>query len=70
MTKIKTLLSKLLNLDFYVSPLDKFLNEYGRSHKELSSSQRKEVDKYKRIYNLRDNPEASEKKKGNFWNNF
>lgn len=70
MTKITKLFSKLLNLDFYVSPLDNFLNEYNHSHKELSKSQRKEVNKYARVMELRDNPQAKDTTKANFWDKF
>ena len=70
MKKITNLISKFLNLGFYVSSLDKFLNEYSRSHKDLSRSQRQEVDKYNRIYRMRDNPEAGNKQEHTFWDKF
>lgn len=70
MTKITKLFSKLLNLDFYVSPLDNFLNEYKHSHKELSKSQREEVNKYDRVMELRDNPQAKDNTKATFWDKF
>ena len=35
MINIKRLLSKLLNLDYYISPLDNFLGGYDRSHYDL-----------------------------------
>lgn len=40
----------------YVSPYDKFLKRFDRKH-ELSASQLKEIKKYSRIFNLRDNPQ-------------
>lgn len=44
----------------YVSELDRFLMAYDKSHPGLSKSQQKEIAKAKRIYQLRDDPTASE----------
>jgi hypothetical protein len=54
----------------YVSGMDKFLKKFDKDHPQLSPSQQKEQDKYKRIYKLRDTdekPAADEKK---LWEGF
>lgn len=38
----------------YVSELDQFLQAFDRAHPELSASQRRERDKYRHLYQLRD----------------
>ncbi len=38
----------------YVSPYDRFLHEFDATH-EKSASQLKEINKYQRIFALRDN---------------
>lgn len=45
----------------YVSGIDCFLQDYDKKHPELSKSQQKEIAKYRRIYQLRDDPSASER---------
>lgn len=47
-------MSKDKVLRHYVSPLDQFLAEFDKYHPGLSKSQKREVDKYRRIYRLRD----------------
>lgn len=49
-------MSKNKILRHYVSSLDQFLHQFDKEHPELSTSQKKEVAKYTRIYELRDNP--------------
>lgn len=39
----------------YISEIDKRLAEFDQSHPK-TPSQKTEIDKYKRIYELRDNP--------------
>lgn len=39
----------------YSSEIDQFLQGFDRSHPDLSKSQRKEQEKYRRIYKMRDN---------------
>jgi len=58
-----------LDIDkFYVSPYDKFLREFDASH-EKSNSQIKEIEKYKRLAELRDHSiEANGDKK--IWADF
>jgi hypothetical protein len=53
----------------YVSALDLFLNRFDKEHPKWTQSQQKEVDKYKRIYYLRDvdNRQEPEKK---LWDEF
>lgn len=43
----------------YISPIDIRLTEFDRSE-PLSASQRAEIEKYKRIYALRDKPTFEE----------
>jgi len=62
-------LKKFLGLTFYISPLDQFLETYDKAHPKLSLSQRKEIDKYARIINLRDNKVLPEIKK-TLWDQF
>ncbi|HBB53587.1 MAG TPA: hypothetical protein DCZ80_06770 [Legionellales bacterium] len=53
-----------LDIDkFYVSPFDKMMREYDAAH-DKSISQMKEIEKHKKISNLRDHPiEADAKDK-------
>ncbi len=48
------LMSKSPKLANYVSEIDQFLLAFDQQHPEASFSQRKEIDKYRRIYHLRD----------------
>lgn len=64
------IIKNLLNLNFYVSELDRFLADYDKAHPDLSKSQRKEFEKYQRIYQFRDNPEAVARKRSSFFENF
>lgn len=50
---------EFLGLGYYVSELDGFLNDFDKNHPKLSASQQKEMDKYKRIFALRDTPQES-----------
>lgn len=54
-------LKALLGLETYVSELDQFLTHLDREYPKLSLSQRKEKEKYNRIYQLRDNPHYVDK---------
>jgi hypothetical protein len=45
-----------LGLVYYTSNLDEFLAQYAHTHPSLSRSQRKEKEKYARIFALRDRP--------------
>jgi hypothetical protein len=62
-------IKELLGLTYYISELDQFLIEYDKSHPKLSSSQRKEIAKYSRVYALRDHPSEPSVKEI-FWENF
>ena len=62
-------IKSLLNLDYYTSPLDEFLEEFDETHPKLSNSQRKEIQKYARIYKLRDDPKQVEAK-DTLWDKF
>ena len=42
----------------YVSPIDKFFTEFDKKYPEKSRSQRDEIKKYERIYELRNNKES------------
>lgn len=50
-----------LGLSYYESELDQFLAEYDHKHPKPSAAQRQEIDKYRRIYALRDGQQAAEK---------
>lgn len=62
-------LREFLGLSYFVSALDQFLKAFDRKKTTLSASQRKEVEKYKRIYQLRDDPNAPTPK-DIFWDKF
>jgi hypothetical protein len=58
-----------LDIDkFYVSPYDKFLREFDVKH-EKSASQIQEIEKHKRIAQLRDYP-IEEQAEGKIWAQF
>lgn len=63
-------IKKLFKQDLYVSQTDKFLSGFDKAHPELSKSQRKEVDKYNRVYKLRDDAKAKDSEKESFWDKF
>ncbi|GEM_PF-1080003 len=65
-------IKQILGLTHYTSELDQFLSDFAKTHPKLSSSQRKEKEKYARIYRLRDNPQSSEtsKTKDSLWEEF
>jgi hypothetical protein len=44
----------------YVSEIDQFLEAFDQSHTQLSKSQQREQEKYRRIYLLRDDPISSD----------
>lgn len=52
-------LKKWLNLNFYVSELDRFLQTYRKSHTQLSPSQEFEIKKYQTVYQKRDHSKAN-----------
>ena len=52
----------------YVSDIDNYLNEFRATHK-LSASQRAEIEKYKKVMDLRDHPQA-EKSADEIWQDF
>jgi hypothetical protein len=58
-----------LNLTYYTSELDQFLFKYDQRHPRQSASQRQEIEKYARIYRLRDNTEP-QPEKTSFWDKF
>lgn len=59
-------IKKWLNLNFYVSELDQFLQTYRQAHPKISCSQKAEIQKYQTIYQKRDNPETNQKNKSHF----
>ena len=62
-------IKEFLGLTYFTSKLDQFLAAYDKSHPKLSASQRKEVEKYARINQLRDH--ASQPHHENiFWDKF
>lgn len=52
----------------YVSDIDKFLMEFDQSHPK-SVSQREEIDKHKRLFLLRDDPNAPREQSA-IWEDF
>ncbi len=60
---------QFLNLTYYTSELDQFLSDFDKSHPRMSAPQRKEKDKYDRIFTLRDTRTNAETKKS-IWGNF
>jgi hypothetical protein len=64
-----TNIREFLGLAYYTSNLDDFLAEFDKTHHKMSLSQRKEIEKYNRIYGLRDNPAQNEGKE-TFWDKF
>lgn len=72
MINIKEFLTRIkafLGLTYYTSPLDQFLEKFDQEHPRLSRSQRFEVDKYKLIFEMRDDSNYPLPKKS-FWANF
>lgn len=62
-------ITTFLGLGYYTSPLDQFLKDFDQAHPNLSAAQQQELDKYKKIYKLRD--DASDKKiPSSFWEKF
>jgi len=60
-----------LGLTYYTSELDQFLVEFDQQHPNLSPSQRKENEKYRHIFQLRDNPGSSQHEQTDkLWDNF
>lgn len=53
----------------FVSEIDIFLAEFDKQHPHRSKSQQQEIEKYRRIYALRDNP-APQPKKDDVWEEF
>jgi hypothetical protein len=45
----------------YVSAVDRFLDDFDEKHPRESKSQRKEKEKFRRIYKLRDHVQAEDK---------
>lgn len=62
-------IKEFLGLAYYTSDLDKFLAEFDKNHHKMSASQRKEVEKYQRIFASRDQAKSSAPK-DTFWDAF
>ncbi len=54
--KVMLYIRKWLGLDYYTSELDLFLEAFDKAHPKLTAAQRQEVEKYARIFQLRDCP--------------
>jgi hypothetical protein len=67
---IMNYIKKFLNLEYYVSPLDAFLEKYVRQHPRLSASQRAEKDKYELLNKLRDTKTPIEVHQNKLWDKF
>jgi len=62
-------IKEFLGLAYYTSDLDRFLADFDKTHHKMSASQRKEVEKYNRIFTERDHA-LSTRKKETFWSLF
>lgn len=62
-------MSKYPKLTHYVSEIDQDLQKFDKEHPEPSASQKKEQEKYAKIYRLRDTVNPS-KKTDIPWENF
>lgn len=51
----------------FVSDIDKKLVEFNQSNPR-SASQQAEIEKYNKIFELRDNPDAKQDYQGDIWN--
>lgn len=60
---------EFLGLGYYTSGLDEFLKEFDKKNPRHSASQRKEIEKYRRVFNLRDHVQARHQA-ATFWENF
>lgn len=69
MASFWTSLKNFLGLAFFSSEIDQFLKKWDKDHPKLSSSQRAEINKYERIYRLRDNA-ANIPETKTFWDKF
>ncbi|OGT60168.1 MAG: hypothetical protein A3E85_04240 [Gammaproteobacteria bacterium RIFCSPHIGHO2_12_FULL_45_12] len=63
-------LREFFNLTYYTSKLDTFLKQFDREHPALSASQRREKEKYDRLYTLRDQATHQPKPETHLWENF
>lgn len=59
-------IKEFLGLAYYTSGLDKFLANFDKTHPKMSASQRKEVEKYQRVFAERDHVNTN-KTKETFW---
>lgn len=62
-------IKEFLGLGYYTSKLDEFLAHFYQTHQKMSASQRAEMEKYNRIYKLRDTVTKDNKQKS-FWSLF
>jgi hypothetical protein len=69
MASFMKFLQEFLGLGFYTSELDLFLKQWDQQHPKFSSSQRQEINKYQRIYRLRDQAVSLPETK-TFWDKF
>lgn len=54
----------------FVSEMDKFLEEFDAKHPEKNKYQLKEIQKYQRIYKLRDDPVSGPASGPMLWEDF
>lgn len=62
-------LREFLGLGYYTSEIDEFLAHFDKTHPGQSASQKAEIGKYRRIYNLRDRGDSAQSEK-TFWEGF
>jgi hypothetical protein len=66
--RLESVMNKSI-LTGYVSEIDKLLEDFDKNNPSLSTSQRKECEKHRRIVLLRDTINKSENK-SNLWEGF
>ena len=62
-------IKEFLGLAYYTSELDQFLADFDKTHPRASASQHMEIEKYRRILNLRDHASKTSSQK-TFWDQF
>lgn len=63
-------IKKFLGLEYYTSPLDLFLDAFRKKHPQPTKSQQAEIEKYDRVFELRDGTTLPAKQHEKFWDKF
>jgi len=70
MSNIKKIFNYLLNLEFYTSPLDLFLEKFRKEHPKLSDSQRREQQKHADIHHQAGHNVPADANQNQIWKHF